>query len=64
MADKDLTVEEILALCRQADGEGGGAVPAQEETPAEGAVAVPEPAAATPAIEGEGPVNAVCAIPH
>ena len=43
MADKDLTIEEILALCRQADGEGGVAVPAEE------AAAAPEPAAPEPA---------------
>ena len=49
MADKDLTVEEILALCRQADGEGGGVAPAQEEAPAEEVAAAPEPVAAAPA---------------
>ena len=49
MADKDLTVEEILALCHQADGEGGGVAPAQEEAPAEEVAAAPEPAAAAPA---------------
>ena len=32
MADKDLTVEEILALCRQADGEGGAVAPMLKES--------------------------------
>ena len=35
MADKDLTVEEILLRCRQLDGEGGSAPAPEAGTPVE-----------------------------
>ena len=54
MADKDLTVEEILLRCRQLDGEGGSAPEAEApvEVPAEEVVA--EPASAPAPIDPSG----------
>ena len=54
MADKDLTVEEILLRCRQLDGEGSSAPEAEApvEVPAEEVVA--EPASAPAPIDPSG----------
>ncbi len=52
-AKKNLSVEEILAACRQADGEAGGApAPVADSAPAESA---PPPPAAKPAAASKPP---------
>lgn len=52
-ANKNLSIEEILAACRAADGGGAGASPAASEPPE--AAASPPAAAATPAASGAKP---------